>query len=72
MTTEMERFNSLTARLGEFYKDHLVIIRTGNGGVAWRASDPRWSESAAREYVDYVRMSTQIKLMDDFNGRNER
>lgn len=66
-----EVIDAITARMGEFFKDYVVLVRTDKpGGVSWRSSDPNWAESAARHYVNYVQFGNHLQQMDDFHRRD--
>ncbi len=67
---EQERFDRLTMRTGEFFRDYLVLVRRHDGTVSWRSSDPNWGESAARQYVNFVQMGNHLQQIEDFHRRD--
>ena len=67
---EMERMDTLTANLGEHFKDYVVLVRTERGTVSWRSSCPVWAEGATRNYLNYIQTGNHLQQMDEFYGRD--
>ena len=65
---EVVRMDGICARLGEHFRDYVVIARADDGDVSWGASNHTWAESAAREYFNYVQMGNHVAQMLDLNG----
>lgn len=68
---EADRLRDICSRVGEHFQDYVVIIRTEDGNVSWRASDPTWAEGAARRFFNYVQTANHFSAMDEFNRRIE-
>ena len=44
-------FNALCSRVGERYRDFVLIVRDDPRGTIWRSSDSTWAIGAAERYI---------------------
>lgn len=74
MPTEREtsKLDDIKAKTSEHFTDFLILARTSDGEVSWRASNPLWADAAARRYVDYCHTNTKLMQIETFhNGRDD-
>lgn len=54
---DRRKFEDLAALAGETFNDYLIIARTEDGGMRWRASNGTWASGAAGTFLDAQRKS---------------
>ena len=50
-----KHFNDIAAVAGESFSDYLIIARTYDNGLQWRASNGSWAEGAAGKFLSAQR-----------------
>jgi len=53
------RLGDLGAMIAVHYPDFLLMVRTKQGGLAWKFTDPTWALGASVRVPDIVVMSTE-------------